>query len=77
VIIPILVLHPYFFAPEGARARPQRYLYLLESLEVLAAVPVKNIHRPWAAPLPPRHYPPPIVEHAFARGRFLAAASVL
>jgi deoxyribodipyrimidine photo-lyase len=43
----------------------------------IAHVPVKYIHRPWDAPSPPRHYPPPIVEHAFARGRFLAAASRL
>ena len=43
----------------------------------LADVPEKYIHRPWDAPEPPRHYPSPIVEHSFARGRFLAAASVL
>lgn len=43
----------------------------------LADVPAKYIHRPWDAPSPPRHYPPPIVAHAFARGRFLAAASTL
>ena len=43
----------------------------------LADVPAKYIHRPWDAPSLPRRYPSPIVEHAFARGRFLAAASGL
>ena len=43
----------------------------------LADVPAKYIHHPWDAPSPPRHYPPPIVAHAFARGRFLAAAKTL
>lgn len=43
----------------------------------LAEVDVKHIHQPWEAPSPPRHYPPPIVDHAFARGRFLAAAGAL
>lgn len=43
----------------------------------LSDVPVKYIHRPWDAPSAPRRYPPPIVEHSFARGRFLAAAKGL
>lgn len=43
----------------------------------LAGVAAKFIHHPWDAPSPPRQYPSPIVDHAFARGRFLAAASEL
>ncbi len=43
----------------------------------LAGVDAKYIHRPWDAPVPARRYPAPIVDHAFARGRFLAAAAAL
>jgi deoxyribodipyrimidine photo-lyase len=71
---------PYFrvFNPvsQGERFDPEGE-WVKRWIPELADMHVKYIHRPWAAPLPPRHYPPPIVEHAFARGRFLAAASVL
>lgn len=43
----------------------------------LADIDVRYIHHPWDAPQRPRHHPPPIVDHAFARGRFLAAAAAL
>ncbi len=57
------------FDPEGTWVR--------RWVPELADVDAKYIHHPWDAPSPPRHYPPPIVDHAFARGRFLAAAGAL
>ena len=39
----------------------------------IAALPNTLVHRPWLAPGPPPGYPPPIVEHAAARERALAA----
>lgn len=57
------------FDPEGTWVR--------RFIPELAQVPAKYIHRPWEAPSPPRRYPAPIVDHAFARGRFLAAAAGL
>jgi deoxyribodipyrimidine photo-lyase len=57
------------FDPDGA--------WVKRWVPELADLPAKYIHRPWDAPSQPRRYPPPIVEHAYARGRFLAAASGL
>jgi deoxyribodipyrimidine photo-lyase len=57
------------FDPEGA--------YVRRFLPELAGLDAKWIHRPWEAPEPIRRgldYPPPIVDHAFARTRFLEAA---
>ena len=39
----------------------------------LADTPDRFVHRPWEAPKPPRGYPAPIVDHAQARERALAA----
>lgn len=39
----------------------------------LRDVPGQFIHAPWLMPLPPKGYPKPIVDHAFARERTLAA----
>ncbi len=53
------------FDPDGA--------YVRTWIPELAALPARYIHEPWNAPgaVP---YPPPIVEHGFARRRFLEAA---
>jgi deoxyribodipyrimidine photo-lyase len=53
-------------------------------LPELARMPARSIHRPWDAPDGVRrdaglrsteHYPRPIVDHRFARARYLAVAS--
>jgi deoxyribodipyrimidine photo-lyase len=57
------------FDPEGA--------YVKRWLPELEACPVAFIHEPWKAPGVLRRrldYPEPIVDHAFARERFLATA---
>jgi deoxyribodipyrimidine photo-lyase len=43
----------------------------------LADVPDKFIHAPWKMPVPPAHYPSPLVAHAAARERTLARFSRL
>ncbi len=43
----------------------------------LNAVSARFIHTPWEMPEPPKHYPPRIVDHAFARSRALEAFRVL
>lgn len=43
----------------------------------LADVPDRFVHKPWEAPKPPRAYPAPIVDHAQARERALAAFQLL
>ena len=57
--------------------------YVRRYLPELAKMPARFIHSPWDAPSAElskagvelgRTYPRPIVDHAFARGRFLAAA---
>lgn len=66
------------FDPDGA--------YVRRWVPELARVPAKWIHEPWNAPplelerasvRLDRDYPRPIVDHALARGRFLAAAEEL
>jgi deoxyribodipyrimidine photo-lyase len=66
------------FDPDGA--------YVRRWVPELARVPAKWIHQPWGAPAVEldragvrlgRDYPRPIVDHALARGRFLAAAEEL
>jgi deoxyribodipyrimidine photo-lyase len=57
------------FDPEGA--------YVKRWVPELADCPAASIHTPWKAPKPLRvrlDYPDPIVDHAFARQRFLATA---
>jgi deoxyribodipyrimidine photo-lyase len=58
------------FDPDGAYIR--RWVPELRSLR-----DDKAIHQPWTLDSPPRGYPPPIVDHAFARQRALAAFSIL
>jgi deoxyribodipyrimidine photo-lyase len=71
---------PYFrvFSPvsQGERFDPEG-IYVRRFLPELNDVPDKFLHRPWEAPSPPEHYPPPIVDHAERRivavARFAAA----
>lgn len=53
------------FDPSGA--------YLRYWIPELQDVPDRFIHTPWEMPTPVKHYPPPIVQHDFARERVLAA----
>lgn len=53
------------FDPDG--------VYLRRWLPELRDVPTAHLHTPWTAPTPPKGYPPPIVDHGFARERTLAA----
>jgi len=77
---------PYFrvFNPviQGERFDP-RGNYVRRWVPELAAMPAKYVHRPWEAPAAVlgtagvrlgETYPLPIVDHRFARERFLAAA---
>jgi len=59
------VLQGEKFDPDGAYVRRWR--------PELAGLPDRYVHRPWEAPQPPRGYPGPIVDHARARARALAA----
>jgi deoxyribodipyrimidine photo-lyase len=58
------------FDPDGAYIR--RWVP-----ELRAVSDNRAIHQPWTLDSPPRDYPPPIVEHAFARQRALTAFGVL
>lgn len=53
------------FDPQGAWVR--------RWVPEVAALPPAFVHRPWDAPVPPAGYPRPIVDHAAARHRALAA----
>jgi deoxyribodipyrimidine photo-lyase len=44
---------------------------------VLAAAAPDDLHAPWTLPVPPPDYPAPVVDHAAARARALAAFSKL
>jgi deoxyribodipyrimidine photo-lyase len=61
---------PYFriFNPvtQGERFDPDGR-YVREFVPELRDVPTRFIHKPWTAPEPPGHYPPPIVDHAERR----------
>jgi deoxyribodipyrimidine photo-lyase len=67
---------PYFriFNPvsQSMRFDPQGN-YIRRWVPELAALPGPFVHAPWKAPSPPKDYPPPIVDHAFARLRALDA----
>ena len=71
---------PYFriFNPvtQGEKFDPDGH-YVRRWVPELANVPNQWIHRPWEAPAPllSKNYPRPIVEHAAARKRALAALS--
>lgn len=47
--------------------------YIRRWIPELLNVPDGYIHAPWKLPAPPAEYPPPIVDHGFARARTLAA----
>ena len=77
---------PYFrvFNPvsQGRRFDPDG-AYVRRWLPALARVPKRYVHAPWTAPPMDlamagvelgTHYPKPIVDHAFARNRFLTVA---
>ena len=61
---------PYFriFNPvlQGERHDPSGE-YVRRWVPELLSVPDRYIHRPWEAPSPPAHYPPPVVDHARER----------
>ncbi len=57
------------FDPEGA--------YVKRWVPELRAVSTEHIHTPWEMPVPPKNYPAPIVDHAMARTRAMAAFSAL
>lgn len=59
------VLQGEKFDPDGA--------YVRRWLPALADLPDRFVHKPWQAPQPPYDYPAPIVDHAAARARALAA----
>ena len=59
------VLQGEKFDPDGA--------YVRQWCPELADAPDRFLHKPWEAPKPPRNYPAPIVDHAKARARALAA----
>lgn len=47
--------------------------YIRAWLPELRHLSAKDVHAPWKMSCPPKDYPPPIVEHVFARQRALAA----
>ena len=67
---------PYFriFNPvlQGEKFDPDG-VYIRRWLPELAGLDNEVIHRPWLAPVPPRGYPKPLVDHGFARARALQA----
>lgn len=71
---------PYFriFNPilQGEKFDPEG-IYVKRWVPELADLPPALVHRPWQAENPPKHYPPPVVEHDRARKRALAALQQL
>jgi deoxyribodipyrimidine photo-lyase len=67
---------PYFriFNPvTQSKKFDPRGVYIRHWIPELAQVPIAHIHAPWKMKQPPANYPPPIVDHQFARKRTLAA----
>ena len=68
---------PYFrvFNPvtQGERYDPDG-AYVRRWVPELADLPAEHIHRPWQAKTPPTNYPPPMIDLAFGRERFLETA---
>jgi len=71
---------PYFriFNPvaQGEKFDPQG-VYVRRWVPELAGVPDELVHRPWEATPPPAGYPRPVVDHAEARARALAALATI
>ncbi len=71
---------PYFriFNPvlQGEKFDPAG-VYVRRWIPELTDVADRFVHKPWSAPAPPRAYPSPIVDHAKARARALAAFEAL
>ena len=69
---------PYYriFNPiiQGAKFDPEGD-YVKRWVPELRAVPSEHIHTPWEMAAPPKNYPAPIVDHAKARERAMAAFS--
>lgn len=63
------ILQGLKFDPDGA--------YVKKWVPELADMPIEFLHKPWEAPHPPKAYPPPIVEHDFARSRALDALKAI
>lgn len=63
------VLQGEKFDPDGA--------YVRQWVPELKDVPARFLHRPWEAPSPPKDYPAPLVDHAAARARALAAFAAI
>jgi deoxyribodipyrimidine photo-lyase len=67
---------PYFriFNPvsQSRKFDPDGY-YIRMWIPELADVPDGFVHTPWEMDTPPEQYPPPIIDHEFARERTLAA----
>ena len=65
---------PYFriFNPskQGERWDPEG-VYVRRFVPELAELETRYVHSPWLAPMPPEHYPAPIVAHGEARKRAL------
>jgi deoxyribodipyrimidine photo-lyase len=53
------------FDPDGT--------YIRALVPELRDVPTEHIHTPWEMAIPPAGYPPPMIDHAFARQRMLDA----
>ena len=67
---------PYYriFNPmlQGAKFDPDG-VYVKRWVPELKDVPAEYIHAPWEMPVPPKNYPAPMVDHAMARSRAMAA----
>jgi deoxyribodipyrimidine photo-lyase len=69
---------PYYriFAPVGQSAKFDAAAYIRRWVPELAATPDKAIHAPWEHG-GARGYPPPLIDHGFARTRVLAAFAAM